>query len=343
MKYQQAFDRSQKWHKQLENKAKKAAQQIAFVAENRIILEVSANEYPGFGDWKWVWLKTDLARDREGEVMGHCVGAGAYDHLKTDEYLVSLRDPTGKSHVTMYGNTKTILQNASRKNQLPDDKYFKLIDDTHEILKLRLLIYGDISTPVPDGTHTKDGNTFYIKNQNPHRLDGPAIEWAEGGQEWWQNGKLHRDDGPAVIEPNGDEMWLCHGEYHRLDGPAIITQEDKLEAWYRHGQLHREDGPAYVTHIESNDYRIERWYQNDVFHREDGPAVIEATIHVDGDTITRTNETLEWWVHGKQHREDGPAVQYRDDDFSSEEYWINGEKVTHENFMIFQMKTVPVI
>jgi len=31
-----------------------------------------------------------------------------------------------------------------------------------------------------------------------HRLDGPAIEYLDGGKEWWINGKLSRVDGPAI-------------------------------------------------------------------------------------------------------------------------------------------------
>jgi len=32
----------------------------------------------------------------------------------------------------------------------------------------------------------------YRLNGVLHRLDGPAIEWANGGKEWWVDGKLHR-------------------------------------------------------------------------------------------------------------------------------------------------------
>lgn len=30
-----------------------------------------------------------------------------------------------------------------------------------------------------------------------HRLDGPAMEWVDGGYLWWKNGIAHRIGGPA--------------------------------------------------------------------------------------------------------------------------------------------------
>ena len=39
--------------------------------------------------------------------------------------------------------------------------------------------------------------------------------------EWFQDGKLHRLDGPAIEWANGDEHWYQEGKLHRLDGPAI--------------------------------------------------------------------------------------------------------------------------
>jgi hypothetical protein len=40
-----------------------------------------------------------------------------------------------------------------------------------------------------------------------HRLDGPAVEWADGDMSWWINGKQHRLDGPAVVWINGYKEW----------------------------------------------------------------------------------------------------------------------------------------
>ena len=54
-----------------------------------------------------------------------------------------------------------------------------------------------------------------------HRTDGPAIEWANGGKDWWVNGKCHRTDGPAIEWSNGTKEWWLNGQLHRMDGPAI--------------------------------------------------------------------------------------------------------------------------
>ena len=88
-----------------------------------------------------------------------------------------------------------------------------------------------------------------------HRLDGPAIEYANGNKEWFQNGKRHRLDGPAIefcpgaYFVDGHKEWYQNGKCHRLNGPAIeYANGDKY--WYQNDQLHRLDGPS---------YRIGKW------------------------------------------------------------------------------------
>jgi hypothetical protein len=60
----------------------------------------------------------------------------------------------------------------------------------------------------------------YYLNNKLHRLDGPAIEHANGTKSWYQNGLLHRIDGPAIEYPGGSKHWYQNGLLHRLDGPA---------------------------------------------------------------------------------------------------------------------------
>ena len=87
-----------------------------------------------------------------------------------------------------------------------------------------------------------DGEEEWWFRGAKHRLDGPAVIWAEGARkEWWRDNKLHREDGPAV-EEDGFEEWHWHGSLHRNGGPAIIARGGK--EWWVHGQRHREDGPA---------------------------------------------------------------------------------------------------
>ena len=53
---------------------------------------------------------------------------------------------------------------------------------------------------------------WYNSKDQLHRLDGPAIEWADGDKWWYLNGQLHREDGPAVEWANGDKSWYLNGK-----------------------------------------------------------------------------------------------------------------------------------
>jgi hypothetical protein len=84
----------------------------------------------------------------------------------------------------------------------------------------------------------ENGNTYYYADEEmtiPHRLDGPAVEDADGYKAWWVEGKLHRLDGPAVEGADGDKAWWVEGKRHRLDGPAI-QHADGYKAWYVEGR-----------------------------------------------------------------------------------------------------------
>ena len=80
------------------------------------------------------------------------------------------------------------------------------------------------------------GTVRYFKKGTDqlHRLDGPAIEFANGTKSWCQNGKLHRLDGPAVEYVNGTKYWYQNGKLHRLDGPAVEFADGANE-WYIEG------------------------------------------------------------------------------------------------------------
>jgi hypothetical protein len=59
------------------------------------------------------------------------------------------------------------------------------------------------------------GSKFYYKDKAMtilHRLDGPAVEYADGDKWWYVDGKCHRLDGPAVEYSNGDKGWYINGE-----------------------------------------------------------------------------------------------------------------------------------
>jgi antitoxin component YwqK of YwqJK toxin-antitoxin module len=70
----------------------------------------------------------------------------------------------------------------------------------------------------------------------------PAVELANGGREWYQNGKLHRDgDLPAVELANGGREWYQEGKrYRNGDGskPTKIYYKDGVKngIYYENGR-----------------------------------------------------------------------------------------------------------
>ena len=62
---------------------------------------------------------------------------------------------------------------------------------------------------------------YYNSAGQLHRLEGPAVEWADGDKLWYQNGQLHRTDGPAVERADGTKAWYQNDRLHHIDGPAV--------------------------------------------------------------------------------------------------------------------------
>ena len=52
---------------------------------------------------------------------------------------------------------------------------------------------------------------YYNSDNQLHRDDGPAVEWAGGTKSWYQNGQRHRTDGPAIEWRDGDKRWYING------------------------------------------------------------------------------------------------------------------------------------
>ena len=71
--------------------------------------------------------------------------------------------------------------------------------------------------------------TFYRTTR--HRLDGPAIEYADGYKVWYVDDKPHRVDGPAIDYPDGYKSWYVQGIRHRVDGPAVEYADGRQEWW----------------------------------------------------------------------------------------------------------------
>jgi hypothetical protein len=62
------------------------------------------------------------------------------------------------------------------------------------------------------------GTIRWYLDDKLHRLDGPAIEFANGGKHWYLDGKLNRLDGPAIEYADGGKCWY-------LDGKVLTEKE----------------------------------------------------------------------------------------------------------------------
>jgi len=82
-----------------------------------------------------------------------------------------------------------------------------------------------------------NGSVYWYKHgiKQLHRIDGPAIEYADGDKYWYQNGQLHRTDGPATETANGSKHWYQNDQRHRIDGPAVEWANGN-KWWYIEGK-----------------------------------------------------------------------------------------------------------
>ena len=61
---------------------------------------------------------------------------------------------------------------------------------------------------------------YYNHAGQPHREDGPAIEYSDGAKCWYRNGKLHREDGPAIEFATGEKFWYLNGLFASHSWPC---------------------------------------------------------------------------------------------------------------------------
>lgn len=60
--------------------------------------------------------------------------------------------------------------------------------------------------------------TVYHLDGRYHRIDGPAVLYDDGSQEWYQHGEIHREDGPAIIDEGlGDVSWWLNDQKYDFD------------------------------------------------------------------------------------------------------------------------------
>ncbi|WP_152997359.1 hypothetical protein [Methylobacterium sp. GXS13] len=120
----QAEVHAERWHQRM------LAKRADRVAGNEGT--VDRLDVPVMPGWYWVHVVTDRALDAEGEVMGHCVGRG-YDHTtweggvrpddcRADAGIWSLRDPVGRSRVTVEIALDGIVQAQGPGNERPESE-----------------------------------------------------------------------------------------------------------------------------------------------------------------------------------------------------------------------------
>jgi hypothetical protein len=90
---------------------------------------------------------------------------------------------------------------------------------------------------------------YINKNNEYHRLDGPAKEYSDGNKFWYKEGKLHREDGPAKEYSDGNKFWYKEGKLHREDGPAIEYSDGYKEYYYNGEEIEASLDEEYIRHI----------------------------------------------------------------------------------------------
>jgi hypothetical protein len=78
----------------------------------------------------------------------------------------------------------------------------------------------------------KWGDKRWMLNDKHHRVDGPAVEWANGSKTWCLHGNLHRVDGPAVERADGSKSWVLNSNHYTFDdwleANIYISDEEKV-------------------------------------------------------------------------------------------------------------------
>ena len=74
-----------------------------------------------------------------------------------------------------------------------------------------------------------------------HRINGPAIKWKYGADEWFISGQHHRLNGPADECVSDYRYWLLNNNLHCIEGPAAECVPDTKEWWINGVEYTKED------------------------------------------------------------------------------------------------------
>ena len=140
----------------------------------------------------------------------------------TEEYITEYADLVDWEYVSM----NIHIPNFS-------DEFF--VKFKYDIEWVAMAWYNSSMTTEFAHSHEKEiGYKAWYQNGELHRIDGPAVVYADGTKYWYKNGNRHRENGPAVIYPNGNQHWYQNGKLHRDNGPAIIRTDGSGD-WYKNG------------------------------------------------------------------------------------------------------------
>ena len=118
--FEVAAQRSKEWHQRLAT----SADTSTGPTQAKLV-----KAYPD--GYKWVLLTTQACLDHEGNVMGNCVGGGAYDAgiAAGTMQIYSLRDRANDSHVTMAIQNGAFREVKGKQNKVPIAKYRPYVID----------------------------------------------------------------------------------------------------------------------------------------------------------------------------------------------------------------------
>jgi hypothetical protein len=122
-----------------------------------------------------------------------------------------------------------------------------------------------------------------------------------------KNNQIHRTEGPAVVFDDGSYIWYLQGKRSRTNGPSTLIKNPLFREWRIGGKLHRKDGPAIEyaqtleqlrkdKHLGPVNYSLEFWviefYVNGVPHR-DHPHAAKITGYLG-------KVCVEFWNNGRK-------------------------------------------
>jgi hypothetical protein len=104
---------------------------------------------------------------------------------------------------------------------------------------------GALHTIADDGIHyditKEDGTQVWYRNNDIHRIGGPAIIFASGTCIWMQDDQPHRIDGPAEIYKAGPRCWSLKGRYYHSNKEfqvsAGLTDEEMSMMILKYGNV----------------------------------------------------------------------------------------------------------